>query len=437
MEKTINNEVTNNKRCIININNIENDKDPLNPYNVYSEMNKNPLNIERELNKRAKYASSIYDLPEELKEFFEVKPKAFGEKIRFTTVPKNKEAIKKYPYKFNITYNPNSITNKADFSTVNNLDVLLKESYMKQKPIVIEDIKQVKEFIGNFENPFPILKDSNNNPPSKVVFIPEKLPKMPLLNIYLYNEDIELNINNILFDVEKIDRQEGEPIITLSNYSQEDKMLRIKLVLTNNSTTINVEIDEKYINNCYARLDYCKYEYLSNKKDTNILITYSKTGEMFFSVQVDESTHHYIENKKFIEKEIELLEKLVFIEKRTGTKFKYDIKKLFEETLNINILCSYLKREKYETKQDGKLTFNKQYVLTKNIMEKDIVFILDVYEVMIFNKKFKLDKYQAILLKNNNLKIIKKDDKIIVPINKIVYQPKEVFENGIYIGKSN
>lgn len=348
MSNNINNDIKSNKNCNINVKNIYAPDDKLAKYNIIDENIKNKQKIEEEFSKRIRYTEKIYStqLPEELQDDFEIRSEKIGNSMEFLTKPKTEDAYKKFPPKIKFSYKSNNIKGIENFKA-KNFEELTHEMYEKQKGIIIENPYNVKEFLGEIENPASIFSDIDPNAKSTIYIQPQPFPPAIAYNIKLFNNYFDFELENVKLRIKKIE----EEIYTYSNYeSNKDKFdieIKMKFAKEKFNFSITIKIKDEYIRDCETINEFIKYSALIEDTDSNFVFQFYEDNKTIFESK--DFGKEKISRKKYkkLKKLINLLEKVIFIEKRKNIKFKYDEDELLRNKEYIYMIYNEIQDKDY------------------------------------------------------------------------------------------
>lgn len=145
--------VENNKNSNIQIN-CYGELDELSCDNIRRNYNK-VVELEEEFSERLKYNKEILTkklLPKQLQSDFNIETKLVDGEIEYIAKPITENAYKKFPLRLNYTMQFNSVEEANEFR-INGIEKLQKEADITQKPVEIPNITNMKEFLGEYENP--------------------------------------------------------------------------------------------------------------------------------------------------------------------------------------------------------------------------------------------------------------------------------------------
>ncbi len=348
MINNINNEIKDNKKCNINVKNVYAPDDKIAKYNIVDEDIKNKQEIEEEFSKRIKYTEKVYSmqLPKELQEDFEIKSEKIGNNMEFLTKPKTIDAYEKFPPKIRFSYNLSNVKGLENFKAKNFLE-LTREMYEKQTGIVIENPYNIKEFLGDIENPASIFSDINFNAKSTIYIQPHPFPPAIAYNIRLFNNYFDFELRKIMLRIEKIDGN----IYTYSNFESKEDKFDVKIVINFYEEKLNfsikIKIKDEYVEDCEIVSEFIKYCILIEDIDSNLLFQFYEDNETIFETKnFGKKRFSRIEYKK-VKKQLNFLEKMIFIEKRKNIKFKYNGDELLQNKEYIYMIYNEVQDRNY------------------------------------------------------------------------------------------
>lgn len=415
---TIITNVEKNKNSIINVTNNYGNVDKLS-FNEISNNRKNIKEIAENFSERIKFSCDIIssaNLPKELQNDFYIKPKIINDELEYSTEPKTKDAYKKFPPKINFKMNFDSVEEKNEFIKDGGMKSFVEEANRTRKPVKIPNITEMKDFLGDFEN--PTSKINNQNVEQIQLFVlPEEFPKAESYSIELFDNDICFKVEHTsLRVVEKNDNY-----FIIDNSESVDEPFDISLKFTNNkernkteiikvTTNITISIRENYKNSVFYNLEFEKFVFTINSSNATMIIkNLDRNIELIRADNIGKE--QYLQKQyDFFGRLYNLLSNVLFIDKKYGLNINYDLKEFEENEDYINILASDVKNKKYKLYR----AFSIGLYLDKYDENIHTNFIVEIPGIVIFGKEFEL-KHNKMLFKNS--KCIKeeiKDGKNIV-----------------------
>ena len=343
MSKEIQTNVKGNNNCNIKINNIMAENDLLAKYNIVDSELKEKGKVESELSKRIELAQKTYNLqlPKELQNDFEIKPQLIGKNVQFITKPKTEDAYKKFPSKVRFNYKASDVKGLEKFKA-KDFNSLCREMYEKQEGIIIENPFNIKELLGNIENPASIFSNDEKTAKSTIYIKPEPFPPAKIYTLKLYDNFIDFELTTLL-RLRKIEND----IYYISNYEAKDEKYNVEIEVNNKTNYVNlsISIKEQYSKDIETIRDYFKYFMLIRDKDSVFELILNENGKEFINGKDFGIKSLTERDYKKSQKNIDLLDKLIFIEKRKNIKFIFEkdiedyrkiVDMLYNETIGKN-----------------------------------------------------------------------------------------------------
>lgn len=410
MTNEVNNEIKGNKGCNITVNTYLAPNDKLAKYNIIEEELRNKKKIEQEFSERIGYAEKVYSeqLPKELQNDFEIKSEKIGKSIEFITKPKTDDAYKKFPPRITFSYNITSVKGLEKFKSKNFRD-LTREMYEKQEGIIIENPYNIKEFLGDIENPASIFSNMDSNATSTIYIKPEPFPPARGYNIKLFNNYFEFELQNIMLRIEKIE----DNVYILSNKESINDKFDIKFKIEHDKQKVKfnlgVNIKERFNTDAEVIYEFIKYDILIHDIDSYISIEFSENNKKIVNIQQFGKKKFGKKEYKEVRKEFNFLEKVIFIEKRKNIKLKYNT-----ELLKYKPIIYML----YNEVQGKNYTFTNEstWILYGNDNQFDIKEIKKIY-----NEKIKIPietKFNELSIGGEEIKL--KEHKIVMKDCRII-----------------
>lgn len=402
------NHVENNKKCIINITQINGADDKLAKYNIFEEEIQNKERLENEFSDRVNYAEKIFSqqLPKELQEDFEIKNEKVGNDIRFIIKPKTNDAYEKFPLKINLNFDRKNVKGLENFKSINFEDIQ-REMYEKQIGLEIKNPYNIKEYIGKFENPASIF--NNTDMGNSVLYIkPHPFPKALQYNLILFNNDISFELERLLLRVQKIENN----TYILSNYESKEDKFDIKLVYTfkdskSTKLSLNYQIREKYRNDFQTRKELMKLHFLVRDKESIFRLKCLENDDFIVNTKDFGESYFTKKSKSEFNKILDKFDKLIYIERVKNIKFIYNDNDFYSYDDLINLVYCSLRNKNYTFKKKSNWFFN----LKEEIKDKEKLF--DIPSFVEYITLFGIDIYlnkNEIYLKDCKIHSIEKKD---------------------------
>lgn len=424
-----------NKDSIINVTNNYGNVDKLS-FNEISNNRKNIKEIAENFSERIKFSCDIIssaNLPKELQNDFNIKPKIINDELEYFTEPKTKDAYEKFPPKINFKMKFDSVEKKNEFVKDGGILSLVEKANRTRKPVKIPNITEMKDFLGDFEN--PTSKINNQNVEQIQLFVlPEEFPKAESYSIELFDNDICFKVEHTnLRVVEKNDdyfiinnsESVGEPFdislkFTSNKDKNEDEMIKV-------TTNITISIRENYKNSVFYNLEFQKFVFTINSYNSTMIIKNIDRNIELMRVDNIGKEQYCQSQYDFFERLYDLLSNVLFIDKKYGLNINYNLKEFEENEDYINILASDVKNKKYKLHN----SFSIGLFLDKYDENIHTNFIAEIPNIVVFGKEFEL-KHNKVFFKNS--KCIKeeiKDGKNIVHLESKDIEYNVVIDNTL------
>lgn len=355
----------NEKKTLINANNNKGAKinisvgqeDELSYENIWKKHD-DVVALENEFSDRLEYSKDILTtklLPKQLQEDFEIVPVYSGNKIEYETKSTTPDAFEKFPMKISFTVKFNDASEAKKFRE-NGLNELAKKAEELQQPIEIPNIVNIKEFIGEFEDPVGYA-NKHGSEGIKLYICPSPLPEAQKYKIEIFN-------SNSSFILETNLRLKGryEDKIVLTNVESKDEPFDVMISFTNierndengqlkGKINIKVSLRDRYIDNCEYNKEMIKYKFLIHDTNNHILINNIENGSNIFALEKFGDILHNEEDYRKFDEVISLIEKVAYISKVKGIDIKYDLDNFFKNREEINLIYNAILDKKYTIKQ--------------------------------------------------------------------------------------
>lgn len=235
--------------------------------------------LEDEFTDRLEYSKDVLTkklLPKQLQSDFNIVPRLNNGKMEYEAKAITSDAYEKFPMKINYTMQFKDVEEAKRFRE-NGIEELQRQANLLQQPIEIPNITNMKEFIGEFENPVAY-STKHGSEGIKLYICPRPLPPAQKYSIEIFNEKLSfklitlLRLSNydendmILTNKESIE-EAFDVTIKLSNFKklEEEKQVQGKFNIT-------IALREKYYNNCEFNKDIIKYKFLIEDSSNHVII---------------------------------------------------------------------------------------------------------------------------------------------------------------------
>ncbi len=268
-------------------------------------------------NKKLKLVNQIVEekLPQELKEDFRVVEKYNQGEMKFSLEPKTKDAYKKYPRNYVVTFQEPP---KKDFREY------LNKANRTDSMVAVGTVAKIEEFLGNFKNPFP-----DDIPQKGILCIgPVQNPKKITVDVILHNPVLSFNLKNqVLLLLE-----EGEGYFVFSNQRNINEEYKFEIIVdvTNSSQTkfnMIYEPREKYKNDIKVLYEYAKFNNIVKDKKATMILK-SVSSNFHYNLYTLNNISYKKEDYTEMRKVFKTLEEIIDIENLFDFKFKTELDKV-------------------------------------------------------------------------------------------------------------
>lgn len=264
-------------------------------------------------------------------------------KYRLYSKPTCKEAELKYP----VNYKSSFTVIDERYKDIKDSKLLLDILQYADSPVEVK-INNFEQYLGTELDPYPNPELSHIKDGVKSYIMPHKT-KLPNIvwNVDMCFDDSDYTLKNIKL---KLTKQISSKQFILDNYAQKTKPVQLQLILTFDdkmcNCKLNYQINENKINDSKTKLIYNKLclnlllkKYFIVDK-TNGKIILSGINEKKNSPKVVESLERYIN----------ILERIIIIEKYFNIKFNIPNKIGVNDIVTINKLYNYIMDSKRKVK---------------------------------------------------------------------------------------
>ena len=276
-------------------------------------------------------------LPEELKPYYKVELKNSGNGFNYTVIPKSIEATQKYPIKFNFKFSAED----GIIEQFNNLRSLQNEANRNNRPVALGHPLSVKETIGEYENPFPILPTENVK--SATLYIgPIEEPKTITVKLYMYNEFISYKLENVI--IQRL--EEYDEFCRFSNARFENDWYDFILDLGPSKVSLHISPRETAKITADQWLQMYKYRVLIADSKSTIRLNVDGIEKPLFEAPSSGKKEFKPKEINDINNLIDRLNKLLQIEDRLGMTFDFDYSEFSNNTFAVDLLYYVLSKKK-------------------------------------------------------------------------------------------
>ncbi|MBN1062380.1 hypothetical protein DVV95_11200 [Clostridium botulinum] len=336
--------------------------------------------------------------------------------ISIKSIANSEEAIKRYPPHGNIKF-----IIPDEYKWAKNINELIKYGYEKQIPIKLK-AENIKLWFGDY-----LINEFKNI--SEVSLMPKKFPK-PIAMKFKF-ENTSFGLDYLEMELIKIE----DDCLIISNEKQAETNVILTLYINRSNiddSKFNIKLAEKYIDSVQANLKINKFLFNISKSGVKKVIILKDDSEF---LSFSESNIHYT-NIENIKKEIDLLGRLVVLEKYYNVVFKLPQNITYDDYENLLVLEKSMNNEPITgmySEVTMSLTVNSSYNQIKifnNESEEILELRSNSEEIKLFGQsiifKEKRIKYYNVVV-DNKKKVLKKfevaDDGDIlkvkfIPLNK-------------------
>lgn len=393
----------------------------------------NVVDLENEFTDRIEYSKEILTkklLPKQLQSDFSIEPKLKNGKMEYETKPITTDAYEKFPLTLNYTMKFNSIEEANQFRK-GGIEELQRKADLIQKPVEIPNITNMREFIGEFENPVAHSTKYGSNG-IKLYICPRPIPPAQKYKIEIFNEKMTFKISSML-RITSV----GEDAVILSNEDSLNEPFNIKIKLSELRKTledkniqgkfnITISLKEQYYNDCELNKEILKFSFIMDDKTNCILIDNEELNENLFYFEHCGEKRYSEKVYKRMENTLKLIDKVIYISKMKKIKINYDIEYFFQKEELINLVYNEINSKNYKSNKmmDCSIMLNNDTDIS-NIMKHNgkIVYKSFLDSISLFGVDIKLKKYNIIMY-NCRIEEMANDEnvkKIIVHSNNVVF----------------
>lgn len=376
--------------------------------------------LEEEFSDRLEYSKDVLTkklLPKALQSDFEIVPRYIGNKVEYETKPTTLDAYEKFPMRINYTMQFKNQEEARKFRK-SGIEDLLKKAEELQQPIEIPNITNMKEFIGEFEDPAGYA-NKHGSDGIKLYICPSPLPPAQKYKIEVFNSKASFTLETSL----RLKGRHNDKVILTNNDSKEeafDVIISLTGITESNSGelmegkfNITISLRVKYASNCECNKELIKFRFLADDSNNHIIINNIESGINIFTFEKCGKTVYKTSDYKKFNKLIELIEKVIYISKIKEVNIKYDLDDFVKNEELINLLYNETNDKKYIIKK--KMHFN--YIIPKNKqteefckIDKPFYVISELGYILLSGEKVEL-KPNKLELKDCLLTVIKQTKK--------------------------
>lgn len=405
---------------LISVENNKNSHIEINCYGQVDELsydnirrNYDVVELEEEFSDRIKYSKEILTkklLPKQLQSDFNIETKMVDGKLEYVAKAITDNAYEKFPIKMNYTMQFKSIEEANEFRK-NGIENLQRQADLTQKPVEIPNITNMKEFLGEFENPVSHFKKYGSEG-VKLYICPKPIPPAQKYKIELFNEKMSFEIITYL----RLERIENNGFI-LSNKESENEEFNVVIKFDNfNKKTdnykgkfnITISLREKYKYDCKLNKEMLKFIFIGEDKNNRLFIKNVNLDINVFETYSNGTEEKKDEDYEQFNRILLLIDKVIFLSKIKNIKVKYDINYFLQKEELINLIYNDINGKKYIIKKEMKSCIKIESEINideLNQLDGKLAYKSEMKEVELFGYKFELQRSSMIMFECNISKI--------------------------------
>ena len=394
------------------------------------------VELEEEFSDRIKYSKEILTkklLPKQLQSDFNIETKLVNGKLEYVAKPITDNAYEKFPIKMNYTMQFKSVEEANEFRK-NGIENLQRQADLTQKPVEIPNITNMKEFLGEFENPVSHFKKYGSEG-VKLYICPKPIPPAQKYKIELFNEKLSFEILTYL----RLERIEDNGFI-LSNKESENEEFDVVIKFDNFNKTknnykgkfnITISLREKYKYDCKLNKEMLKFIFIGEDKNNCLFIKNVNLDSNVFETYSNGTEEKTEEDYRRFNKILSLIDKVIFLSKIKNIKIKYDINYFLQKEELINLIYNDINRKKYIIRKEMKSCINfESEINIDELNESDgkLAYKSEMKELELFGYKFELQRTNMIMFECKISKIFN-NRKIELKSKHIEFYTEEELKN--------
>ena len=314
--------------------------------------------LEDEFTDRLEYSKDVLTkklLPKQLQSDFNIVPRLNNGKMEYEAKAITPDAYEKFPMKINYTMQFKDVEEAKRFRE-NGIEELQRQANLLQQPIEIPNITNMKEFIGEFENPVAY-STKHGSEGIKLYICPRPLPPAQKYSIEIFNEKLSFKLitllrlsnydeNDLILTNKESIEEAFDVTIKLSNFKkmEEEKQVQGKFNIT-------IALREKYYNNCEFNKDIIKYKFLIEDSSNHVIIDNVDLNINIFSFENCGKTKYKKKDYTRLNNTINLIDKVLYISKLKNIKVDYDMEDFIKNEEFINLVYNELNNKNYIIKK--------------------------------------------------------------------------------------
>lgn len=394
------------------------------------------VELEEEFSDRIKYSKEILTkklLPRQLQSDFNIETKMVDGKLEYVAKPITDNAYEKFPIKMNYTMQFKSIEEANEFRR-NGIENLQRQADLTQKPVEIPNITNMKEFLGEFENPVSRFNKYGSEG-VKLYICPKPIPPAQKYKIELFNEKMSFEIitylrleqienNGFILSNKENQNEEFNVVIKFDNFNKKTDRYKGKFNIT-------ISLKEKYKYDCKLNKEILKFVFIGEDKNNRLFIKNVNLDSNVFETYSNGREEKTEEDYEQFNKILSLIDKVIFLSKIKNIKVKYDINYFLQKEELINLIYNDINRKKYIIKKEMKSCINFESEINieeLNGLDGKLAYKSEIKEIELFGYKFELQRSNMIMFECNISKIFN-NKKIELKSKHIEFYTEEELKN--------
>ena len=363
------------------------------------------VELEEEFSDRIKYSKEILTkklLPKQLQSDFNIETKLVNGKLEYVAKPITDNAYEKFPIKMNYTMQFKSIEEANEFRK-NGIESLQRQADLTQKPVEIPNITNMKEFLGEFENPVSHFKKYGSEG-VKLYICPKPIPPAQKYKIELFNEKMSFEIitylrlelienNGFILSNKESENEEFNVVIKFDNFNKKTDNYEGKFNIT-------ISLREKYKYDCKFNKEMLKFIFIGEDKNNRLCIKNVNLDINVFETYSNGTEEKTDEDYEQFNSILSLIDKVIFLSKIKNIKVKYDINYFLQKEELINLIYKDINGKKFIIKKEMKscIKFESEINIDElNQLDGKLVYKSEMKELELFGYKFELQRSNMIM----------------------------------------
>lgn len=347
---------------------------------------------------------SIANLPVELQKYFEIQAQIVNNQLKYSLKPSADNAYELYPMQEKFKMKFNTPEEKEEFINNGGINALIRKATITRKPVEIPYVTEVKEYLGDYENPFADINYAENDNVKLYVF-PQKLPKGKKYKIIVSDGKEKFSLNSTVLQVVDVQKEH----IIFNNFESKNEKFDITLKINileevredeksyiKYNANINITLREKNEYSCKDNLELQKFIFTINSSNSILEIDEHKHNKKLFSLKNLGKQKYNDSNYRSFNNYKKLLKKIIYIEKTFKLNIKYNLDYFYQNEMQINFIYYDSKEQNYKLENPIAASF---YMDKYNEKERNDIITDLPKDIELFNHSFKL-KNTKILLTN-------------------------------------